>query len=206
MPGGRRARSRRRCRRAARRPGSPPRGATEATRRRHPIRGPTMRKNGVARITVSRAVDARPTRSPLRNALRRRPVRRCACSVAAGSAGGGVVGAEREPHRQHRQADGDDVRLVPRGRVLCRVPEHRPEGEEDGGPQPDHGRDPSRPIIHQHSATSTAARTVKINWSSARSPKAATNGTSRTAGSGGNGISARSLPPARPMGSTSWKK
>ena len=65
---------------------------------------------------------------------------------------------------------------------------------------------PSRPIIHQHSATSTAAKIVKINWSSAWRPKAATNGITTRAGSGGNGIRPRSLPATRPMGRTSWKR
>ena len=64
---------------------------------------------------------------------------------------------------------------------------------------------PSRPIIHQQIATSTAARTVKTSWSSASSPDTATNGTRTSAGSGGNGIRPRSTPSMRPIGRTSWK-
>ena len=48
----------------------------------------------------------------------------------------------------------------------------------------------SPPSIHQQIATSIAARTVKIVWSSADSPHAATNGTRNRAGNGGKGISA----------------
>ncbi len=62
-----------------------------------------------------------------------------------------------------------------------------------------------RPIIHQHSATSIAARIVNSSWSSVANPNTATNGTSSTAGSGGKGISPRSMPSMRPTGSTSWK-
>src|SRR5688500_11771666 len=62
-----------------------------------------------------------------------------------------------------------------------------------------------RPSIHQQIATSSAARVVKIVWSSAASPQAATNGTRIRAGSGGNGISPRGTPSLEVTGNTSWK-
>ena len=62
-----------------------------------------------------------------------------------------------------------------------------------------------RPSIHQQIDTSRAARTVKIVWSSAESPQAATNGTSKRAGNGGKGMSARAAPSLEVTGNTSWK-
>ncbi len=45
--------------------------------------------------------------------------------------GGLRVGADRDADGQEGQPDRDDVGLVPGGRDLGRVPEDRPEGEED---------------------------------------------------------------------------
>ena len=68
------------------------------------------------------------------------------------------------------------------------------------------GRIRRRPIIHQQMATSSAARVVKIVWSSVARPQAATKGTRITAGSGGKGIRPRGTPSLETTGSTSWKK
>ncbi len=63
----------------------------------------------------------------------------------------------------------------------------------------------NRPMAHQQIATSIAARTVKMTWSLVARPHSATNGSRTTAGSGGNGSSARGTPSAVGIGSTSWK-
>jgi len=60
-----------------------------------------------------------------------------------------------------------------------------------------------RPSSHQQIATSMAASTVKIVWSSVERPKIATNGTRITAGSGGNGMSARRKASLEATGRTS---
>ena len=126
-------------------------------------------------MTVRRAVRARPNRSPARNWRGRREagrsrarVRRRPSAVVRSAGGvvvvGAAVAAEREPDGQERQADRDDVGLVPGRRELGRVPEDRPEGEEDrrrrAGPAvgPAAGR-----ASTSTSATSTAARIVKIS-------------------------------------------
>ena len=62
-----------------------------------------------------------------------------------------------------------------------------------------------RPIAHQQSATSTAARTMKTTWSLTERPQAATNGRRTNAGSGGNGRRPRATPSAVTIGRTSWK-
>ena len=69
--------------------------------------------------------------------------------------------------------------------------------EPDGRPDP-----AARPSTHQQIATSTAARTVKIVWSSVARPHSATNGSRTTAGSGGNGSRPRgdAVASSRPAG------
>ena len=46
---------------------------------------------------------------------------------------GARIAADRDTDGQQRQPDGQDVGLVPGRRELSRIPEHGPEGEEDGG-------------------------------------------------------------------------
>ena len=63
------------------------------------------------------------------------------------------IRADRQADREHRQPDRDDVGLVPGRRELGRVPEHRPEGEEDRRRQrATGGGSRSRPSIHQQMA------------------------------------------------------
>ena len=64
----------------------------------------------------------------------------------------------------------------------------------------------SPPSAHHAMPTSMAATTAKMNWPSARWPHAATNGSRRTAGSGGNGMSPRGTPSFDGTWRTSLKK
>ncbi len=131
-----------------------PSPADQLRRRRLPP-APTKAKNGAPKTTVRRAVQARPnsssgrelarldaepltprTEAPFLLRLSRRLVDR------------GPVPAERHADGQEGQPDRDDMGLVPARRQLRRVPEDRPEGEEDGRREPDRGRQgkaPERP-------------------------------------------------------------
>ena len=116
---------------------------TDQLRRHQPRPGPTSMKNGAARITVRRAVVARPKSSPIAKP-RRSMLNACAVTVAVVRASHNhvtrLIRTQRQPDREHGQPDRHDVSLVPGRRVLRGVPERRAEGEEHGRAQAHRGR------------------------------------------------------------------
>ena len=150
-PAGRAGRSRRGCRRAAGRPGSAAPMPADQPRRHALPPAPTSseerrrrRGSGSARCRPGRT-GGRPPAGAARwrtgdasGRLRVGP----RSPRAVGRSGSSAPGPRRaRARREQREADRDDVGLVPGGRELGAVPEHGPEGEEDGrrerGPRPD---------------------------------------------------------------------